>query len=641
MFSWYRKAEKCYVYLLDVQVPEAPDVDMDGQILSASWEMAFRQSKWFTRRWNLQELLASRSVYFYSAESTRLGNKVSLERLISEITGIPPLALQGHDLANFTVAERLSWSEKRQTKRTEDRAYCLLGIFNIFMPHLYGEEENAFRRLEEEINKANAENARLDQYLYKLPIAAEAAFNSHKNQHEPTCLPNTRSQLLKDIGEWVDSGDERCIFWLNGIAGTGKSTISRTIARIYNDRGTLGATFFFSRHGGDLGNANMLVTTLARQLATKVPLASQSICGAIRDHNDILGQSIQDQWNQLILGPLGKLTKNPVALQTVVLVIDALDECDSESDIRLILRALASAASLRNIRLRILITSRPDTPIRHSVKRIPETGRAVAVLHQISLYVVNQDLSLFFQNNFSTLREECLLEHDDWPGMSIIDRLVKFSYGLFIWASIACRFIRGGKRMAMRRIDTLIQGHRNGGGPEKQLDQIYTTVLQNVTQGYSDDEKMDLYGMLNKVLGTIVILRSPLSANSLANLLHEPPSDIKGSLLDLHTIFHIPDQTDNPIGLHHLTFRDFLLNKNRCSDLNFWVDEKNAHRDLANNCLALMSSMLKRDICSLISPGALLSEVDPSRIKQCISPELQYACVYWVYHYRERDSLLR
>jgi hypothetical protein len=571
MFSWYGKADRCYAYLLDVSALEAPDVDMDGQLPLTSWESAFRQSRWFTRGWTLQELLAPPSVEFFSTERIRLGDKRSLEKWVTEITHIPPKALQRHPLADFTVAERFSWSKNRHTKRREDRAYCLLGIFHIFMPLMYGEGDNAFVRLQAEIGKEDADNARLDQYLSKLPIATEAAFNSLNNQHEATCLPNTRSELLKNIVAWADSGDERCIFWLNGLAGTGKSTVARTIARTYHDRGTLGASFFFSKGGGDLSNANRLVTTLARQLATKVPSARRSICEAIRDQNDVLGQSIQDQWSQLILNPLAKLIKNPVALQMVVLVIDALDECHSESDIRLILRALTSATSLSNIRLRIFITSRPEIPIRHSFGKIPETERAVFVLHEISTDVVNQDLSLFFKDSFSNLREERDFEPDDWPGMHIIDRLVDISYGLFIWASIACRFIREGRQMAMRRINTLIHGHHDSGGPEKQLDQIYITVLRNgIQHGYTDDEKADLYARLNEVLRSIVTLFSPLSTNSLANLLHKHPNDIKVRLGDLHTIFHIPDQIDKPIRLHHPTFRDFLLDKNRCSDLNFW-----------------------------------------------------------------------
>jgi hypothetical protein len=173
-------------------------------------------------------------------------------------------------LTNFSVDQRLSWAANRETKRKEDKAYCLLGIFNIFMPLLYGEEDYAFDRLRQEIDKKHVENSTLDHLLSMLPVASEAAFNSLHNQHEPTCLLNTRAELLKDITAWVDGPDERSIFWLNGIAGTGKSTVARTIARTYYNRGDLRASFFFSRGGGDLSNANKLVTTLARQLPTRV-----------------------------------------------------------------------------------------------------------------------------------------------------------------------------------------------------------------------------------------------------------------------------------------------------------------------------------------------------------------------------------
>jgi WD40 repeat protein len=634
MFSWYRNAAKCYVYLSDVSALEAPAAEMDEKSSSSSWESAFRQSRWFTRGWTLQELLAPPSVEFFSVEGKRLGDKSSLEQWIHEITGIPHQALRGHELTNFSVSERLSWSGNRQTSRKEDRAYCLLGLFRIFMPLMYGEGEHAFTRLRDEIDKIHADNTRLDQYLTTLPLASEAAFNSLNNQHEPTCLPNTRSELLHEIFEWAEARDDRCIFWLNGLAGTGKSTVARTIARTFHDRGNLGASFFFSRGGGDISNANKLVTTLARQLAARIASARRYVCEAIMEHSDIAEYSLRDQWDQLILNPLSKLNK-PSAPSTVVIVLDALDECDSERDIRVILRILASASSLSNIRLRIFITSRPEISIRYSLGKIPDAEREVFVLHQISQEIVDRDLSLFFQNSFSTIREERGLE-DNWPGMRIINRLVEISCGLFIWASIACRFVREGRRMAMRRINILINGHRDNGGPEKQLDQIYITVLQNsIQQDYNDEEKAYLCEMLSEVLGSIVILFSPLSVESLANLLDIPLGNVNETLADLHTIFHIPDRTDRPIRLHHPTLRDFLLDKNRCSDLDFWVDEKKAHRALADSCITLMSKMLKRDICDLRSPGTFLKNVDPVRIEQCIPPNLQYACIYWVQHYRQ------
>lgn len=635
MFAWYRNAAKCYAYLSDVSVAESTDPEKK----QASWEWDFRRSRWFTRGWTLQELLAPSSVEFFCVNGTKLGDKESLETSIQEITGIPYRALRGDPLAVFTVAERFTWTENRQTTRREDNAYCLLGIFNVFMPLIYGEGDNAIVRLKEEIEKKHAEIAKLEEILTTLPIAAEAAFNSLNNQHEPTCLSDTRSELLEDITEWAGTSDDKCIFWLNGIAGTGKSTIARTVARNFYDRGILGASFFFSRGGGDLGNANRLVTTLARQLANKVPAVRHYICDAISEQTDIAEHSLRDQWEQLIINPLSKLSRSSCP-PTVVLILDALDECDSEKDIRVILRVLATARTLNGMSLRIFITSRPEIPIRHGFAMIPDVERQVFVLHEISPDVVDRDLSLYFRDSFSIIREERGYS-DDWPDGGTIKRLVDNSCGLFIWASTACRFIREGRRLASKRISTLLNGHRSGAGPEQQLDQIYTSVLQDsIQQDYNEKEKVELYEILREVLGSIVILSSPLSMQSLANLLSMPLREVQDTLADLHTIFNIPRQPSRPIRLHHPTFRDFLLDKTRCRDPDLWVDEKEAHKTLADSCIALMSKKLKTNICGLGSPGTLVKDVNPGHVSRCIFPELQYACVYWAQHYQKSGARL-
>jgi Heterokaryon incompatibility protein (HET) len=140
MFRWYRNAVKCYVYLSDVPIS---DIDL----------RAFRQSRWFTRGWTLQELLAPQSVEFFSREGRRLGDKQSLELQIHQVTGIPVQALQQlGGLSQFSVEERMSWTAKRETTIEEDQAYCLLGIFDVHLPLIYGEgREHAFRRLRKEI----------------------------------------------------------------------------------------------------------------------------------------------------------------------------------------------------------------------------------------------------------------------------------------------------------------------------------------------------------------------------------------------------------------------------------------------------------------------------------------------------------
>lgn len=148
MFRWYRNAEKCYVYLSDVQS------ELTGRPSDLlTWEAAFRRSRWFTRGWTLQELIAPRVVEFFSSEGHRLGDRESLEAQLTTITKIPVAALRGQALSEFTIEERLSWVATRETKVEEDRAYCLLGIFSVHLPLIYGEgEENAFRRLRREID---------------------------------------------------------------------------------------------------------------------------------------------------------------------------------------------------------------------------------------------------------------------------------------------------------------------------------------------------------------------------------------------------------------------------------------------------------------------------------------------------------
>jgi hypothetical protein len=149
MFRWYRDAVKCYVYLLDVVAHNDDNVQTQRML-----ESEFRKTRWFTRGWTLQELIAPASVEFFSREWKHLGDKTTLEQQIHETTQIPITALRGTPLSNFRVDERMQWAANRHTRRKEDKAYCLMGIFNVFLPLIYGEGENAFLRLKDEIDRS-------------------------------------------------------------------------------------------------------------------------------------------------------------------------------------------------------------------------------------------------------------------------------------------------------------------------------------------------------------------------------------------------------------------------------------------------------------------------------------------------------
>jgi hypothetical protein len=149
MYRWYHEAAKCYVYLSDVSIALSHS---DGLVKRALPKPGIERSRWFTRGWTLQELIAPAFVQFFSVEGELLGDKQCLEDLLYGITGISVEALRGADLTQFTIDERMSWTTGRETKREEDAAYCLLGIFSVHMPLIYGEgEKRARKRLRREI----------------------------------------------------------------------------------------------------------------------------------------------------------------------------------------------------------------------------------------------------------------------------------------------------------------------------------------------------------------------------------------------------------------------------------------------------------------------------------------------------------
>jgi hypothetical protein len=191
--------------------------------------------------------------------------------------------------------------------------------------------------------------------LAKLPYAPEAAFNHASRQGHALCLANTRTQVLHDIMTWArgeTGGGEERVYWLNGMAGTGKSTIARTVARICcDDGGRLGASFFFSRGGGELETARKFVTSIAIQLARRLPLLKQRICAALRSEPDVVSQTLSDQWKQLVLRPCETLGAEDAP--PLVIVIDALDECTNEREIEFVLQLLSTTAGLMTAQLRI------------------------------------------------------------------------------------------------------------------------------------------------------------------------------------------------------------------------------------------------------------------------------------------------
>ncbi|CAI6226296.1 unnamed protein product [Periconia digitata] len=181
MYQWYQKAEVCYAYLSDVS-------GTTDNIFGASTLSEFEESRWFTRGWTLQELLAPNQLLFFDKNWQCIGSRSDLEEHVTRITSIDSAALGGKELCSFTVAQRMCWASNRTTTRVEDLAYCLLGIFDVNMPLLYGEGQKSFIRLQEEIMKSTE-----DQTLFAWK--------------DPDLPPSFSTGLLaRNPGCFVDSG---------------------------------------------------------------------------------------------------------------------------------------------------------------------------------------------------------------------------------------------------------------------------------------------------------------------------------------------------------------------------------------------------------------------------------------------------
>lgn len=254
------------------------------------------------------------------------------------------------------------------------------------------------------------------------------------------------------------------------------------------------------------------------------------------------------------------------------------------------------------------------------------------MLHNISPLIVDHDINLFLEYNLQRIRHERYLRAG-WPGAEVIIQLVQSASGLFIWAATACCFIQEGKRFAAKRLEAILSGESGVSVvPEMHLNNMYITMLQNSICDYTDDERDEQCESLRYVLRSIVVLFSPLPAQSLDRLLDVASEGIRSMLEDLHAVLNIPEDDTRPLHLHHPSFQDFLLNKDRCRDKLFWVDDKQVHEVLARKCVQLMSSSLKHDICSVVAPGTPVDKVGRGRVVESLPPELQYACLYWIRH---------
>lgn len=473
--------------------------------------------------------------------------------------------------------------------------------------------------------------------LEKLPVADGAAYDSHANEHSPQCLPNTRVEVLHEITQWAEDPSTQPVFWLNGMAGTGKSTISRTLAAAFKARGTLGATFFFKRGEGDRGKASRLLTTIASQMIQVVPSMACHVQDALKADGTIVSKALQEQFDKLIKEPISKISSSVPSSNHCLIIVDALDECEQKEDIVTLIRLFSKQGAGR-VQLKFFLTSRPEIQARLGFSTVIG-NYSKYILHKTAESQVKRDITAYFEHELAQIRlrfnqdtfETSRQLPTNWPATADLRDLVEMAIPLFIFASTVCRFITddrmGGPDQQLKRV--LKYKSRS---QESALDATYLPILDQMVEGLALRDLELVTQRFHQIVGSIVTLADPLSVSALARLIDVPTETINDVLRMLHSVLDIPRSWQEPVRMFHLSFRDFLVNQER-REGPFWIDEEDMHRQLALACLDVLKRSPLIDVRvmkNLEIRKQIMFYSNPFNTP--VPPEILYACRYWVFH---------
>jgi len=449
-------------------------------------------------------------------------------------------------------------------------------------------------------------------------------------------MKGTREEVLLQLEHWLTDEQDQRVLWLNGLAGTGKSTIAQTFAEMSFADGRLGASFFCSRDFEDRSNLQAIFPTLAFQLAYRYPPFREGLLRVLRANPDAGRETLCSQVERLIVGPL-KATRI-----STLLIIDALDECKDEEPASAILSILSRYVE-QIPHVKFFITGRPEPRIRSgfrlaALRPITEVFK----LHNVQRPVVDIDIKLFFRTRLTDIarnRSHCDVT-EDWPRSSDINILCEKAAGLFIYASTVVKFVASPHHQPPKRLTILVslpQSTAHEG--ESGIDTLYTEILRHAYHDMGPDsqkqDNQEVYRRFRSVVGAVLLAFNPLSMESLSSLLHDfdTPSDISTALNSLHSLLLVPEGTEDSIRAFHKSFPDFLVDPKRCQDTQFLVHPSVHHTEILLSCLHLMEERLKRNICNL-DDYADLSNVNDlfARRKEYIGDALEYACQFWTKH---------
>jgi hypothetical protein len=415
----------------------------------------------------------------------------------------------------------------------------------------------------------------------------------------------------------------------------GKTTLAKTVAHFAAENHLLGASFFCSR---DLGHGSIIFPTLAFQLSRSIPKFAAELFKVIEGQGDICGASPSEQFLNLIIKPLRTIGSHSHP-GPILIVIDALDECEGNVARSSILMAL-SQYLYEAPPLKVFVTSRPEAEIRNAFHSGLRDQILIQYLHAMDQGLVDRDIRLFLEFRLREIARDSRVSNlpADWPPSHLVEQLVRKASGSFMFASTICKFIDP-KMVIEQQIAEIAQFGTSDGEAWMGIDRLYRKVLELAISNLRDEEVAEL----RSLLGFVLLLQGPLSVRVISQLLCRTPIQLIRLLEKLHNVLIIPQVGDEDgfIRPLHMSFRDFLTDPTRCGDPRILVQPVLQHGEIA---ICLLNHMMRYANAKILDSGGQHSEVNavddpnvetknlPDRRERRISGPFPYACRYWADH---------
>ncbi|KDN33509.1 hypothetical protein RSAG8_13402, partial [Rhizoctonia solani AG-8 WAC10335] len=470
---------------------------------------------------------------------------------------------------------------------------------------------NMWKTLDEEMT---------DRRLLQLSPTMSGAYNSWASDRTKRrrCAEGTREAELERLKGWVRNPSAEPIYWINGMAGTGKTTIAYTLCDDLDKTDELAASFFCTRLLPECRAIRLIIPAIAYQLAQFSYPFRHALSKVIQSDPMAHTRGLERQFQALITSPL-KAVQNTLPPDTVV-IIDALDECEDRDNIEKLLELLV--ASTVNSPIRFLVSSRPEPEIyRRMMKQVGGNPDAKLVLHELDPLEVQRDIESYLRQEL----KDVPLTIEQWGG------LLQRCGVLFIYASTACRFIKcGNEMMSCKEAMEMVLGLSTGTGDiEKELDKLYTAILESAFKGPHITEAIKK--RMKKLLDTVICAQEPMTTEALAGLLDLTDAEHARRLLrPLLSVVNVTEDTGMATTLH-ASFPDFMLSPDRSAG--FYCAATQHHITLTLACLQrIKSNPVQFNICGIESSYLPDMEIEafPERVKHAVSPALFYACCHWI-----------